>query len=249
MKVENPYEKITKTSVAGVRNILRAASRSSTIKRVVITSSATAIVDNEYLAGNPNKVFTNTDPPPPKPDISPDEQNPLIAYQAAKQLGLAYINDVRDSKPSFSIVTLLPGFIIGPNLLAKTQADYQTGSNSLFISPLKGAQSQSPFLSSTVHIADVAKLHVAALSSDIKDGNYLLSSNSPQGTDWDEALDFARSIYPGAVAEGKFSLSGSQPTIPALIDSTDTERTFGILLRPWKEQVRDLLDHYLSLPE
>jgi len=118
-------------------------------------------------------------------------------YQTSKIMATNSVDEyaARNTSRHFSIVNIHPGWVLGPNPLARNRPDGLNGSNLvlgwLFI-PIKfntfyGLSDEEPpvpLSNETIHIDDVAEAHVNALDCDQVPGaykNYLLAASSPYG--------------------------------------------------------------------
>jgi hypothetical protein len=101
--------------------------------------------------------------------------------------------------------------------------------------------------SPSVHLFDVAELHVRALDESVPAGKYFASSQGPEGCRWAESMEIVKRHFPDEVAKGIFPLGGSIDTKPLLVDSSFTEKTFGIKFKGLEEQVVSVAEHYVEL--
>ncbi|CAH0028865.1 unnamed protein product [Clonostachys rhizophaga] len=133
-------------------SVLHFAANTPSVKRVVITSSISAIIPFFDTAPHDSQGFyTNQSP------ISIDgiESWPEKAPENSTQ-----------PKLHFSVVSVLPGTTVGPNELASTPKELLGGSNMVVMGPLLGIKF-APIPSVVSHVDDVSFAHLKALDLDI----------------------------------------------------------------------------------
>lgn len=172
------------------------------------------------------------------------------AYSASKA---AALNDseawVKETKPSFDLISIVPGWIFGPDELATTVQDFKSGStNSVLLGLLRGGQSDSPLNSNTVLLNDVAQIHVLALDPKIP-GNqaFLATADGIDGMVWQDGIKILEENFPEAIAQGLVKTTGKQPTVTIRVDAKKTEDTFGIKLVGFDEQVKSLVNQWIEV--
>ena len=122
------------------------------------------------------------------------------------------------------------------------------GTNAAAMRQVLGVKYPIPTPSSSVHLFDVAMLHVRALDPKIPGGQkFFASSEGPRGCTWADSIDIVKKHFPDEVAKGIFPLGGSIITKPILVDSSYTEKTFGFKFRSYEEQVTSVAGHYAEL--
>lgn len=245
------YEKyFVETARVATVGLLESIQKAGTVKRVVITSSAVAHIPFKYFIGQgDDRVFTAEDRIPVAPGPYSFE---FEAYSASKAAALNESEAwIAKNKPAFDLVTILPGWIWGRDELATTASDYNSGStNSVLLGMLKGGQSEIPFNGNGSFVDDVAQLHVSALNPKVK-GNQAFSATSDgvKGMVWEDGIKYIQKYFPQAVADGRLSAAGKQPTLPVYINPKKTEETFGIKMAGYEEQIRSLVGHYLEVAQ
>lgn len=118
----------------------------------------------------------------------------------------------------------------------------------MVMGPLLGYAREEKLSGGTVHIDDVAKLHVLALDPAISDNQSFLASN-PASIKWAESFDIVKRRYPAQYAAGLFKLDSiARPESgPSHVDTSKATKTFGIQFKSFEEQVTSVVDHYLEL--
>ena len=146
--------------------------------------------------------------------------------------------------PSFDVVHLHPSFVEGRNDLALHTREVLKGTNAIILSIAIGKQFDHSTMGTTVHLEDVARVHVQALD-EVVPGNtsYILSQN----TEWDEVTEIVSRNFPDAIKKGLLPNIGDAPTHPVFVDASLTEDVFGFRHMGLEEQVMSVVGHYLEL--
>lgn len=243
------YEKtLVEPAVAGTTNILEAALGSPDVKRIVITSSVVAMVSSKYMfevdAPDGFVVDHNSRLPPPSGPYPSD----FHAYNASKTAALLATEAfIRDRKPHFDLTNIHPSFVIGKNELVKDAKDITLGTNAVAIGPVLGNKSDTPIVGSSVHVNDIAFMHVKALDPTVPAGSYIGNSDDYAGTVWQNATGIAAEHFPKAVARGILPNNGTQPTRKIRVNARRTEEVMGFKFLSFEEQVTSVVKHYLEL--
>ena len=159
LDVTDPQRDLVDPALQGTREVLRAAHRSGTVQRVVLTSSMAAITDEP----DSSRVLTEGDWNV-KSDLT---RNP---YYYSKVLAEREAWDfITRERPGFDLVAINPFMVIGPSLTSGLNL-----SNELFVRLLQG--SFPAILSMAwgfVDVRDVAEAHVRALETPTAHGRYI----------------------------------------------------------------------------
>jgi nucleoside-diphosphate-sugar epimerase len=235
-------------ALKGTLSILDAAYKTTSIKRVVITSSEVAIIPwEEFITKEVDTVFDDTYE---APNPAPPYHHPFEAYAAGKKRALIATKDfVKEKKPLFDIIHILPAFVVGDNELVtdpKLVADATV--RAAFCQVLGEDSGWGAVPSTSVHVWDVANLHVKALDPTIS-GNqsFLAVSEGEKGTVWGDAIDIVNRNFPQAVKKGILPNNGHTPTKRTKIDASRTEKVFGFKFLSYEEQVKSVVKQYLTL--
>ena len=206
------------TAVEGNLGILKSANeKSTTVRRIVITSSTVAIApaevyvtdtkEREVVRGPESRVAV---PPPPY-------DSELQAYCVSKAASLnASEAFMRDNTTTFDLISVIPSWIFGKDGFADNMRDLCQLSTDALISLLTGNQRVSS-IGNAVLCGDVARAHVRALDPNVE-GNqsFLLNTDGK----WEDTLPIAKKYFPDAFKSGLFLESGRQLTIPLKWDSS-----------------------------
>ncbi|CAO2651690.1 Nn.00g042600.m01.CDS01 [Neocucurbitaria sp. VM-36] len=182
----HPDNEIYYPFMKSMKNMLHAAEKSGTVKRLVFTQAGAGLVnseDGDTLGNRMDQVLDgkNTIYQPTTSDghllpileyVQPDQASLLFkpplksahnAYCASKAQCMTYLNNLRLSKKGpFSIVQIIPGTVIGLSEFATTtskavaQMDRQT--KALIFDEMKPR-----YAFGFVHVQDCARVHIEAL--------------------------------------------------------------------------------------
>lgn len=248
--------------------VLEAATNVTSLKRVVITSSAVSLIPIEWLGSSDTEtVFTGESLlttkshceywtkhiQPIEKDINSTPTRPfhsaMEAYWASKAFArLATKEFIANNNPQFDIVNLLPSVVLGPEDLATCTSALLVGTRAMLMPVLHGVKLDAPLVGTPVHVDDVARAHVDAIKTGVPgNADYILSSDGEEGIDWNSMSDIARKYFPGEVESGMLPLGGALPTRKWRLDVSSTERVFGWKCRPFEETMRDLIAQYVEL--
>jgi len=163
---DDAYEALARPAVEGTRNVLEAANRCESVKRVVLTSSVAAIYgDNCDLARRGKQAFDESD----WNTTSSVKHNP---YQFSKVAAEREAWKIHDAQDRWQLTTINPGMVYGPSLT--------TASKSASIDTLRQMgdgrlRSGVPDLSyGVVDVRDVAEAHLLAAFADNIEPRYIL---------------------------------------------------------------------------
>ena len=242
---DDPERDIIIPAIKGTTSILNSALNIEAIRRVVITSSAVAIIPGDALSnGDPVNVYTANSRVTPLP-TTPWGSAPA-AYRSAKALALdATDRFLAEKKPKFSIINVMPGYVLGRNDLVNDAASLAKGSNALVIGIVSGVKAQAARPLVITDIRDIARIHVESLDEAKVQGNqsYLLDAAQ---VPFDDAIDIAKKYFPDAVKDGTLPLGGSLPPAWLKVDGKKTREAFGAL-KTYEEAVVNLLEQYVEL--
>ncbi|KAJ9664726.1 hypothetical protein H2198_000072 [Neophaeococcomyces mojaviensis] len=231
-------------AVQGTLSILYSALKEPNIKRVVITASELAIRPRDD-----SKSFTADSV---TPDVQGPFDNPFIAYGASKiRAHNAVRKFIETESPRYSVINIMPSFVLGRNQLATTPEAVAGGSNMAAMFPVLGVSGQGPFEPIAVYINDVAFLHIAALDQNNKKikHNDNFGASWPHRFDWTDVNEIVKKRFPDAIAEGVIAANGEnkqEPNTP-FYDTTRTEEVFDFKFKDLETAVVDLVEYYLEV--
>ena len=235
------------SALAGTKAVLEAAQATPSMKRVVFTASSASLKPFErVLADHPSNqaIMSGRDDDvpvikaesrvmPSSPSTS-DDAPPLQRYYNSKSAATNYVDDfAKTHDPHFSIVNLMPAWVLGPAELARNKAEAFQGSNGVLgwlfsdvsLAPHYGLAEgeEAPWLAAVVHVEDVVESHVKALDVEKVPGsyrNFLLCSHTPKGPVMMDAVDIVRGELADEVADGKIPFTGKmgKPEVGKLLE-------------------------------
>lgn len=246
VNVEDAQRDLVTPAVSGTLSMLRAAAKSSRVKRVVLTSSMAAITDEPD-----GRMLTESD----WNTQSSLTRNPY--YFSKTQAERAAWTFMETEQPGFDLVVINPFLIIGP-----AHSKSVNTSNQIFVDIMKG---QYPAILDLdwgiVDVRDVADAHIAAIESAHASGRYIAASGNitmQSVTDMMKAQGFGKTKVPsmkltGAIGTALMKLmSYTQPAgVGSYLrthlgrhprfDNTKIQKDLGITFRPPEESLKDTL--------
>lgn len=112
--------------------------------------------------------------------------------------------------------------------------------------PLLGHARDQPLLKGSVHVDDVAQLHVLSLNSSVGNENFLACGDS---ADWADSFEIVKRRFPEAYADGvfKFESIPRPVSIDCAVDNSKARKTFNFTFKSFEEQTVSVVEHYLEL--
>lgn len=230
------------------RELFKSASKAGTVKRIVITSSAGAVVPLSAFFEPTNTPFSAE---LRQPEIPGPYDNAMSAYIASKIAALNRAEEwVKEHKPNFDVIQIHPSFILGRDDTCKTLESFHTGTNRLVLNHALGVtDSQMPVRPPTFNsVHDCAMVHVKALDPSVA-GNqsFIVSSAGGDGFEWNQANEIISKTFPEAVKSGVLPNNGFTATLPCLLDVAKTEQTFNFKHAQFEPLVVEVVGHYLEV--
>ena len=240
-RITDPWAQLVRPAEAGTRNVLDAcAASSSTVGRVVLTSSFAALMnvggrtpwplDFEY-----SEEHWNTSSAPDAEGAFPEPAN-AHAYRWSKTIAERAAWDHPASGAKFDLVTILPPMVLGHNKQQLRSLSDLNQSSLILYNLLSGqAEHVMPGSVGFVDVVDVARAHVLAAQTPHAAGQRYLCSGMTKT--WLEVVDQLREIYPSAAlpttcADG----STSQPCL--LLRNDKIRNELGIEFVPLEQTLR-----------
>ena len=244
---EETYDAVLiQPAIRGTMNMLRAAkAHSPTTKRMVITASVVSIIAWPEMYMETGAVFNERSR---TAFVSGPYGNTFAAYGASKVAALNATEEwARTEKPHFDINHIAPSFPIGHEELASTRAASIGGTNDAAVGHLIG-RTGGPTPSISVHVDDIAKMHVRALDPKVPGGQLFIGVSEGSDTRWEDSFEIVKRHLPEAVP-GVFPLTGKNPTKRLIFDNSYTRTTLGIDFAGYEEQVLSIVGQYADLKE
>ncbi|CAK8542215.1 unnamed protein product [Lathyrus sativus] len=200
-----PEEIVTKRTIDGALGILKACKNSKTVKRVVYTSSGSAVYYQEKEKDVMDESYWS--------DVNfLKKLKPFgWSYAVSKTLAEKAVLEFGQEN-GLDIVTLIPSFVVGPFICPKLPGSVYASVPFLF-----GDIDKTPLMASRmhmVHVDDVARAHIFLLENSNPKGRY---NCSPFIATYDEIIDIISSKYPEYQIPKSIVLRGNKgPMLPHL---------------------------------
>ena len=174
--VQDPVKELIEPAKLGTRNVLEQANKTSSVKRVVVTSSCAAIYgDNADLAATPHGVFTedvwNT-------TSSVDHQ----AYSYSKTLAEREAWKIADRQGRWDLVTVNPSLVMGPGVNPHGTSESFAMMKQFGDGTLKTGVPRLGF--GVVDVRDLALAHERAGFTPEASGRYIVSGHNSDLADF-----------------------------------------------------------------
>lgn len=164
LNTENPQKDLIDPAVMGTRNVLSAAKKSGSVRRVVLTSSMAAITDEPES----DHVLTEEDW---NTKSTLDRNAYYLSKTLAEKAGWEFMET---EKPKFDLVVINPFLVIGPSIATSINA-----SNQLFVDMLAGTYPGIMNLTwGFVDVRDVADAHIRAMENVKARGRYICAGET-----------------------------------------------------------------------
>lgn len=170
LRFKDAQRDLIEPALKGTQNVLNAATKSATVKRVVLTSSVAAVHgDNADMAEKGLTEFTeehfNT-------SSSPKHQ----PYSYSKVLAEKEAWRIAESQNQWKLVVINPSFVMGPSLANSSDSESLNFMKDLLKGKfLMGAPN---LMFGFVDVRDVAQAHVLALENENAEGRHILAHST-----------------------------------------------------------------------
>mgnify|MGYP002338706945 CR=1 FL=1 len=245
--IKDPQKQLIDPALKGTQNVLDTVNATETVKRVVLTSSVVAIYgDNNEIGQTKNGYFT---------EKHWNETSNLKHQPYAYSKTLAELEAWRYEKNQdrWKLVTINPGFVMGPSLSKRTDST----SISFMQSLLKGdfKQGLPDLYFGVVDVRDVARAHIKAAQERSAKGRHIMVSESMPAIDMVNILRYEfDSKYPlpkkklpksmlyifGPMQGFNWKYIRKNIGVPLKFDNSYSKENLGINFTPVKET---LIEH------
>lgn len=253
---KDPFKDLVEPAVEGVKNVLQEAAKTSTVKRVVLTSSTVAIFnDASDSLKAPNQILTESDWNTGSTlDYNPYYFSKVKAEQAAWTIA--------GSQTQFSLVVINPGLVMGPGLKYHSSSD-----TTAFFVGLAGGDMASGCPNASlpiVDVRDVAHAHVMAAYTPEANGRNIINGSDTTFPEMADCLREKYSNYPlPCRVVPKFLLWLLAPYLPATVpltrrfvmenvnvtmkmDNSKSKKELGMKYRPLKVTMEDMMEQIIA---
>lgn len=235
-------------AVQGNLGLLRAAAKSASIKRIVITSSV--VILNTVPTGSATKVGPNDAAPILEISEYENSGNPGIAYVESKKRSMVAVDDfLAQHKPQYEVVHVLPAFVQGRNetLTSVKELRERVSSNTVLVNYVLGKKSEHVVPANFVLLDDVAAAHVAALSAkNVSNGERFIATYTEE-IKWNDIDPAVKKLFPKEVESGLLPLGGSQTGWYAPFDTSNTTEKLGVKFHGLEDIVKSLVGQLVEL--
>ncbi len=249
LRFKDAQKELLDPALLGTRNVLNAATKSGTVKKIVLTSSVAAVhgdnidMKNQGLTEFTEEHFNTSS----SAKHQPYSFSKVIAEKEAWKLAR--------EQSQWKLVVLNPSFVMGPSLTKNTNS----GSISFMQDILNGkfATGAPDLYFGFVDVRDVAHAHILALENDKAEGRHILAERTAGVLDM---IGMIRKQFPG-----KFKLPKSKaPKLllmligslfgvtarfvkqnvgyPIQLNTSRSRDKLGLTYRPLEESVKEMVE-------
>lgn len=170
LRVEDPQKDLVEPAQLGTRNVLEAANRTPSVRRVVVTSSCAAIYgDNADLEAVPGGMFTEE-----VWNTSSNLQHQPYSY--SKTLAEKEAWKLAEAQTRWDLVVINPSFVMGPGINPSGASESFAFMKQLGDGSLKSGVPN--FGVGVVDVRDVSQAHLAAAFVPSANGRHIVSGHN-----------------------------------------------------------------------
>jgi nucleoside-diphosphate-sugar epimerase len=167
LRFKDPLKDLVEPAVKGTRNVLNAANKSATVKRVVLTSSVAAVHgDNIDMKELGVKEFTEE-------HFNTTSSLKHQPYSFSKVQAEKEAWKIHSEQDKWSLVVINPSFVMGPSLTGRSNSESLQLMKDLLSGKYRFGAPELYF--GFVDVRDVAKAHVLALENENLTGRFILA--------------------------------------------------------------------------
>ncbi|KAN0035918.1 hypothetical protein ACTA71_005211 [Dictyostelium dimigraforme] len=230
----DPWGEVINPAINGTLGVLKAASKISTIKKVIVTSSGLAVYD------------IGTKKPESNDDDWSNPQDPInqpypYSKVAAEKKAWEYLKENNENPNSnhFKLVVINPTYILGPALSPVVNESVGT-----IVRHLTLAEKPRNVAIGVVDVRDVSKAHLIALENDNADDQRLLVCEKV--ATFKDITNTIIQLFPQYKFNTNTLVDGPEPFIFKLKSNKLDKLNFGQLI-PFEETLKSMVLHLLDL--
>ncbi|POY74967.1 hypothetical protein BMF94_1943 [Rhodotorula taiwanensis] len=231
-------------ALEGTRQILRAAQKESSVKRVVLTSSFAAVLDFDRL--QPSTTFSEKDWNPATYDKAKGMgDNKAYVYCASKKIAEEEAWKIaKEPETKWELCTICPPMIFGPPKQVLKSLDSINTSSGAVWGVVDAKEVPETSFPVWTDVRDIAKIHVLGATEEVAKGKRYLSIAGH--FDNSQICDVARKSFPDQASR----IPEVEPTSGPehfKTDSSLVEKELGIKWITFAESVKDTLGQIFDL--
>jgi len=166
LKVKDAQTDLLDPAVKGTTNVLEAANKSKSVKKVVLTSSVVAIYGDNIDMKNQNLSIFNEEHYNTSSSVSHQP------YPYSKVLAEKKAWEMEKQQSIWELIVMNPSFVMGPSLTSNSQSESLTFMSNMLSGKFKSGAAE--LYIAYVDVRDVAKAHIFCLENKAS-GRHILS--------------------------------------------------------------------------
>ncbi|CZR55553.1 related to flavonol reductase/cinnamoyl-CoA reductase [Phialocephala subalpina] len=244
---KNNEKDLLRPAIDGTLNILNAAARTSSVRRVVITATM-ATMSHIGSGPIPGKIYTELDWNPVTWDEAVNSLDGHYIYCAGKTFAeQAAWKFMEVEQPSFDLISINPAWLIGPFLHQVDESSkFNESLRECYENIVRKDKSLPPtIVQYWVDVRDAAKAHIMALEDPVANGRYLVVNRHK--FDWKKAFNGIRNRFP----ERHFPYGNEDYYVQSRpdVDPSKSEKQFGFGWTPLSKSFGDFCAQIYRLQE
>jgi nucleoside-diphosphate-sugar epimerase len=248
LNVKDAKRDLVDPAVIGTSNVLEAANKSGSVKKVVLTSSVVAIYGDNIDMKNQNiSVFTED-----QFNISSSLKHQPYAYSKVEAEKKAW--EMAGQQSEWELIVLNPSFVMGPSLTSTSQSESLKFMTDLLSGKQKSGTAELNM--AFVDVRDVAIAHIYCVENKAS-GRHILSERVTDmlsfvniiGKLYGDKYKLPKSYLPKwllGLIGGLFGLSPkfvkNNVGIPLKLDSTKSKEKLNLKYIPLEQTMKDMVD-------
>ncbi|CAJ1934026.1 unnamed protein product [Sphenostylis stenocarpa] len=223
--VDDPQKQLLDPAIKGTLNVVKSCAKSTSVKRVVLTSSVAAVLYN----GRPRT-----------PEVVVDEtwfSDTNFLRENERWYAFAKTSAEEDARKFFDehdikLIVINPAMCIGPLLQPEVNA-----SSSAILNLINGSKTFPNSSYGWVNVKDVANAHIQAYEIDSASGRYCLVEKVAH---YSELANILRDMYPTLQIPDK--CEDDEPFVPTFQVSKEKTKSLGIEFTSLEESLREAVE-------